>query len=169
MANVRFVQMTLDLFPFLPLPPIFLGQNIAQSPEIQGVLCSRPHVTLAMIEGGKLIGVGGVAMVDGSPATGMLSPLYAGTGRAYAWMQPGAWMTRKHFGYALARCRLELERLGQAGARRVECTVRCGHRDRARWVERLGFRWEAKMHGYGPDRSDCNLYARILSATGGPL
>ncbi|MBL8675508.1 MAG: hypothetical protein JNL07_11510 [Rhodospirillales bacterium] len=56
---------------------------------------------------------------------------------------------------------------------RLQATVRQGEAAAARWLSRLGFVYEGRMAGYGPDGADHLRFARILpmapSASDAPL
>jgi RimJ/RimL family protein N-acetyltransferase len=77
-------------------------------------------------------------------------------------------MRPRHWAAAWCFCAGRLDRLVLDPAfRRIEATALCAQQPACRFLERLGFRFEAIMRAYGPDGRDHALYARV-SAAGQP-
>jgi hypothetical protein len=146
---VRFVEMVPELFWQIPLSGDFSAAKCL-TPAMMEAACNAPNVAMAMLDGGKVLGAGGV--------------FWIAAGRGLAWMLPGDWMTRRDFALAAAECRRQLGWLLGDGLHRIECTVLTGHRARARFIKRLGFAFEGTMRRFTPDGVDHDLWAMTLDA-----
>jgi hypothetical protein len=141
----RFVKMEPELFALIPLAEEFSLARATPLPLAEA--CAAPHVALGMLDGGLVLGAGGVLRLSAT--------------RGLAWLLPGLWMTRRHFAIAIARCRREIALLHASGMWRVECTVLHAHAARARFVQRMGFAHEGTMVMFGPDGADHDLFAAL--------
>ena len=83
-------------------------------------------------------------------------------GRGQAWTILSDEVIRDH-GLSLTRMtRWHLNDVTERGKlRRIEATVRAGHRAGHRWMHALGFKREGLMRRYGPEGEDHHLYARL--------
>lgn len=109
---------------------------------------TAPGASFAMIDGGYVLGAGGV--------------LPQWQGRALAWLLAGRFARPRHLALAARVAIPWLERL-QADPRfaRIEASTRCDRIAHCRFLEHLGFGLEGIMRRYGPDGSDHALYARV--------
>jgi len=145
---IRFVRLTPEL-----LDQVFLYNRRLDAVELfnpasfkDRVL--RQEIAVAAIDGGFVIGAGGLVI--------------HWPGRAEGWWLMTSFANRRH----LARCthysRRQLDRLiTNPVYRRVEMIVKASHPWRETFAEALGFEREARMTSWCPDGLDWDLYARI--------
>lgn len=48
------------------------------------------------------------------------------------------------------------------GIRRIQVAIHADHQVSHRWIQRLGFKWEGAMPGYGPDGATYVRFARLV-------
>lgn len=102
----------------------------------------------AMLEGGYVIGAGGIA------------PVWFG--RAVVWLLPGENTEPRHLVVAYRFIRRWLDALQEFPAfRRIEAAVRFDFAEGHRFARGLGFRHEGLMRFWGPDGTSHHLYARL--------
>lgn len=148
---IRFVDMAPELFWQIPLSGDFSAAKFL-TPALMEAACNPPHVAQAMLDGGRVLGAGGVFRL--------------GDGRGLAWMLPGDWMTKRDYARAAAECRQKLSWLLGDGLHRIECTVLTNHAARARFAARVGFHHEGTMRRFARDGGDHDLWALVLDDEG---
>lgn len=150
-ADARFVQLTPELLDLIELRKE--DHEIArqlESPSLV-VVVTAPGRSIALLEGDRVIGAGGV--------------LPQWEGRALAWLLAGRYATRAHFALAARFARTWLDQL-QADRRfaRVDASTPAASLGHCHFLERLGFEREGVMRRYGLDGADHALYARVASS-----
>lgn len=144
---MRLVRLHPELIDLLPVTDIWRGPNTLHDDPALRLLACGGHA-LALLDGGRVMAAGGV--------------LRNWPGRGTAWLIPGAWMERRHWGFVLGACRDGLAALIAAGTyRRIEIAVDPRWPERTAWARRLGFDLEGRMRAYLPDGGDNLLMARV--------
>lgn len=88
-------------------------------------------------------------------AVGGIMPIWVGRGYAWSILSQSAGL---HF---LRLHRVVRTLLDGSSNRRIEAHVDVDFEAGHRWIEMLGFRFEARLTGYNPDGSDAIQYVRI--------
>lgn len=97
----------------------------------------------SLIEGGRLIGCGGIAKEHDT----------CGTAWALLTPQSGFYMTRIH--------RFAMKTLSRCSLRRVQAHVAPDFAQALHWIEMLGFEREGRLRAFTPTGRDVYLYARV--------
>ena len=142
-----------EFVPFVPGHLAVLRLQAAQdllqpllADPAYGVSIAVPGLSWSGITDGSVIGCAGI--LPQSP------------GRAIAWALIGS-IPARDWVAVTGMVRRQIAEARRHGLWRIEAVVRADFPAGRRWVEALGFACEGLMRAYGPDRSDCYLYARV--------
>lgn len=97
---------------------------------------------------GQLIGCGGIGIYW--------------TGVGEAWFVLTQQVDQYRFSFHRTVVRTMQEIIYTQNLHRIQGTIRCGDARAVRWAERLGFRFEGTMWGYGPDGSNYWRFALLI-------
>lgn len=158
--TMRLVPLSPELLPFIAVDGRWRGHaGLSENPALARAACATapwapdgPPLAFALIDGGLVLAAAGV------------QPVWPG--RGLAWMLPGRWMERRHWGRVLAASERQISVLLAGTFHRIECLVDPLNAAHHAWALRLGFDGEGLLRGVMPDGADHIMMARLAPYPG---